>query len=77
MEEKIKSLKEIHLENIEKGKFDYDHFLEFLLTHRVPYRRRTLKRNTTLSIENQPFKHIYFIKSGALSCNKDKTSLVF
>ncbi|KGL39072.1 Crp/Fnr family transcriptional regulator [Listeria sp. SHR_NRA_18] len=77
MEEKIKSLKEIHLEKMEQGKFDYDHFLKFLLTHRIPYKQRTLKRNTHISIENQPFKHIYFIESGVISCNRDKNIIGF
>lgn len=77
MEEKVKSLKEIHLERMEQGKFDYDHFLQFLLAHRIPYKQRILKRNTYLSIENQPFKHIYFIESGVISCNRDKNIIGF
>ncbi|MBC6309206.1 Crp/Fnr family transcriptional regulator [Listeria sp. FSL L7-1582] len=77
MEEKIKSLKEIHLENMNQGKFDYHHFLEFLLTHRIPYKKRILKRNTHIFTENQPFKNIYFIESGVISCNRDQNIIGF
>ncbi|AQY50316.1 putative cyclic nucleotide-binding proteins (Crp-like) [Listeria weihenstephanensis FSL R9-0317] len=77
MTEKIQSLQDTYIEQIGNGAFDYDHFLEFLLSNRVPYKKKILNRNICISTENKPFKSIYFIDSGVVSCKKEGNIIGF